>query len=256
MRRRVRLAGARLLGKDCPPLKCELLDANAAEQLLTMLVTAKFRYDPDPISEALHYKRLMDEEGYSVPQISKATGVSATSIYLRMKLLDLDKEIQELIGSGKLPADNKAAEAFLSIPDSKARVMLAKRVARDGMTIKSITAACDRLNTQLKEIPKDPGTIAPALSVGKQRAFGKKVKPDTKVKFDVVRIAVKAMCEKCDIKAASFGPGAEPAWSLIAHAAEETCGTCDVRKVKNACGSCPGVDIVRRIVLAVGEKKA
>lgn len=100
----IRLAGGRLLGKDCPPLECKVMRQNEAEQLLTMIITAKFRYDPDPISEALHYKRLIDEEGYSPSKIARATGIAVTTVDNRLKLLTLEPEIQELIGNFKLPA--------------------------------------------------------------------------------------------------------------------------------------------------------
>jgi len=250
----MRLAGARILGKDCPPLKCELLDASAAEQLLTMVVTAKFRYDPDPISEALHYKRLMEEERYKVPQISQETGVAATQIYQRMKLLDLDKEIQALIGGRKLPCDKQAAEALLSIPDAKARVKLAERMAQLGSGIKAIVASCAKLKEQLEIASKPAPTGAPAVTLGQGRTFGKKMDPKQTVKAAALRRSAAEVCEKCSLLAASI-KAHEPAWSLITHSAEETCNACDVKSVKSACSSCPAVDLLRRIVLAAGEQR-
>ena len=62
----VRLHGARVLGMECPKLKCEVVSTPMAQQMLAMIITAKFRYEPDPISEALHYKRLQEEEKYSL----------------------------------------------------------------------------------------------------------------------------------------------------------------------------------------------
>jgi ParB/RepB/Spo0J family partition protein len=250
----MRLAGARLLGKDCPKLKCEILDASAAEQLLTMLVTAKFRYDPDPISEALHYKRLMDEEGYKIAEVSKATGIAQTSIYQRLKLLGLDKDIQALIGSRLLPSDKRAAEAFLSIPDAKARVKLAERMAQLGSGIKAIVAACAKLKEQLELASKPAPPGVPSVALALRRAFGKKMDAKQTVKAAALRRSAAEVCEKCSLLARSI-KAHEPAWSLITHSAEETCKACDVRAVKSACGSCPAVDLLRRVVLAAGEQR-
>lgn len=48
----MRLAGARLLGSKSPLLKCEVISKSHAEHLLAMIVTAKFRFDPDSICVA------------------------------------------------------------------------------------------------------------------------------------------------------------------------------------------------------------
>lgn len=250
----MRLAGARLLGKDCPPLKCELLAENAAAQALTMLVTAKFRYQPDPISEALHYKRLMDEEGYKVSGIARATGIAATQIYQRMKLLELDKEIQDLIGRRKLPVGKDVAEALLSIPDAKARVKLAERMAGLQAEAKAIVAACAKLKASLAELAKTAAAGSPAVALGQGRAFGKKMDKKQTVKAAELRKSAREVCEKCTVLAEEIRAH-EPAWSLITHSAEETCKICDVKAVKSACRECPAVDLLRRIVVAAGEQR-
>lgn len=247
----IRLAGGRLLGKDCPPLKCEPISASEAEQLLTMLITAKFRYDVDPVSEALHYKRLKDEEGYTVPQISRETGIHATSIYNRLEILKLDPEIQELIGKHNLPADLSAVRAFLSVPNPTARIKLAQRLARDGVTIKSIAAACEKLNAHLEWKGGDNSKGSPSLVLGKKR--GKVVPLKTPVKWKQVRKAAAAMCENCDIRLSVLESASEPAWSLIVHAAEETCQSCNIRAVRGSCLQCPGVDIIHRLTERIGK---
>ena len=237
----MRLAGARLLGKDCPPLKCELLSQNEAEQLLDMVVTAKVRFTPDAISEALHYQRLMDEEDYSIRKIAETTGINPETIRRSLKLLELDKEIQELIIQGVLQQDMRVANALLSIPDVCTRVKLAKRASQDGMTVKAIVAACERCVSQLQKT-SECDTQLP-LTIG-QQSFIKNIPKDKPIKMSQVRKAAKAVCDKCEIKSES---AVEPVWSLIVHAADETCKTCDVRKVKSACDQCPGVEILKRL---------
>ncbi len=251
----MRLAGGRHLGKDCPKLKCELVDQSTAGQLLTMAATAKFRYDPDPISEALHYQRLMDEEGYNIPELGRALGISPSQLYQQMKLLKLDKEIQALIGSRRLPRDARAADAFLSIPDAKARVKLAERMASMEAGIKAIVAACQRLNEQMKEAAqKPPASGVPAIDLARRRTFGKSIGKNQDVKIRKVRQAAAEICEDCNAREASL-KAYEPAWSLITHEAGETCKACDVKAVRSACRDCPAVDLLRRIILSAQEKR-
>lgn len=249
----MRLSGARLLEKSCPRLKCELVNESKARQLIAMVITAKFRYDPDPISKALHYERLIKKEHYTILQIAHATGIHARTVENRLKLLKLEPEIQELVGNLKLPADWKVTQALLSIPDTRVRVKLAQRLSRDNVSIKTIIASCDRLVSRMKESSMDPGRV-PALSIGQQRTFGKTVPADATAKLQQVRDSAKAMCEKCELKLSSLGP--ESAWSLIAHAAEGTCARCNIREVKGTCNQCPGVEIIRHLISAMGEKKS
>lgn len=262
----MRLAGARILGNDCPKLKCELVDQTTAEQLLAMASTAKFRYDPDPVSEALHYKRIMDEEGYTVSQLARLIGIATTTIYIQMKLLELDKEIQALIAARKLPRDNRVVEALLSIADAKARVKLAERLAAMNAGIKAIVIACERLRDQMQN-PATLQTVGPPdKSAGKKAApespsitravgrSGKVVAPEQNVKIREIRKQARVVCEACDIRETSL-KSAEPAWSLLSHAADETCNVCDVRQVRNACGECPAVDLLRRLMKSIGRAK-
>lgn len=251
----VRLAGARLLGSDCPKLKCEVIPADEADQLLAMAVTAKFRYEPDAISEALHYRRLQDEEGFTVQRIVDETGINRVKIDNRLKLLDLDLEIQELVATRKLPCDVRAADAFLSVSNRKARVKLAQRLAHDGATIKTILAACQRLSCRLQEAARVDLEGAPSLVLGQQGSFQKRIPSSATTKWSKVRSAAREMCAKCDAKLASMDRLPEPAWTLITHAAEGTCCGCKVKEVAQACGQCPAVDIMRRLAVAAGARQ-
>jgi len=248
----MRLAGARLLGRDCPPLKCEIVDASAAQQLLDMLVTAKFRYDPDPISEALHYRRLIEEERYTAAEISRLTGVAPGTIKSRLQLLDLDPPIQELVGQGRLPGDARVSAALLAIPDPRARVKLAERLAGEGVSIRAIVAACDRLVESFRERAAQ-STGAPALALMRKGSRTPPPAPEIPAPWAAVRKAAAAMCQVCEVRLSSLQAAGEPAWAMLAHAAESTCGHCNVRQVAGACKECPGVELLRILVHSVEE---
>jgi ParB/RepB/Spo0J family partition protein len=141
----MRLAGARALGAACPPLKCEVIAADRARQLIVMAATSRYHYPKDPVSEALHYRRLTDEEGYSANEIARQTGISSATVHARLKLLELDSEILELIEQKRLPADKHSVDALLGIADPTVRIALAQRLAGvPGMTAKGIQAAAGR----------------------------------------------------------------------------------------------------------------
>ncbi len=242
----LRLHAARALGAECPPLKCELVDADGAEQLLTMSAANTVRYEPDPISEALHYRRLQQEENLTVRDISKATGVYEHRIYHRLKLLDLDEPVQKLMAEGKLPHDARVAEALLAIPDKRARVKLAERLAGEGAGIKAIAGAAWHLKHALEADAraKDQAPMVNHATKARGRAL-----PEGKgrAKWAELREAGAAMCAACSLKEQALPEVAEPAWELIAHAAGETCDRCNLKDVANVCGACPGVELLKRL---------
>jgi ParB-like chromosome segregation protein Spo0J len=244
----LRLAGGQSLGARCPLLKCEVIEADHARQLLLMAITSKFVFPKDPISEGLHYQRLVDE-GYSVQQIAEKTGISWMLIKGRMRWLELEEEIQELVTRGALPRDHRVAEALLSIPDGGARVKLARRLASNRATIEMAQRACGKLAGMLAERSAVAQSSAPAVALSSDGKLTPRKTSSTK--WSGVRVAAQAACEACNVHVDALSHVAEPAWELVTHAAEETCGACSLRELQSLCGECPAVELLRRLARAV-----
>ena len=251
----MRLAGAKLLGAASPKLKCEIITASQAEQYLIMAVTSELRFSPDPISQALNYKRLIDEEGFTPQSIAEASGIHKVTVENRLGLLRLDPQIQHLVAEGRLPVSEAAVEAFLGVPNKEARIKLADRMARDGASVKTIVASCQRLTKRLaaasQEHPR--GGAAPALGLGHKRSGGKSVPENKTLKWSTIRKAAKEICQECEMR---LKEAPEPLWTMVVHSAEETCGSCRVREVSHACVQCPAVDIVQKLLLSCQGRAA
>lgn len=248
----MRLAGARTIGDACPLLKCEIVDQSTAEQMLTMVVANKFRYDPDPISEALHYRNLQGE-GLTLKAIADATGVHYVNITNRLKLLELDEPIQKLIAEGKLPMDRRVAEALLSLPSPEARIKLASRLAHPGIRIRTIVDACARLSAELqsatsKRVRRGQPTKPQTPMLAHANLNGSTPAPEARQSFAALRESANAMCAQCDIKTTTLkDQHPEPAWALVAHTAGEICRDCSLRDLESVCRDCPGVILLRRL---------
>lgn len=240
----LRTVAGQSLGAACPPLKCEVIPADRAGQLLAMLTTTLFHYPKDVISEALHYRRLV-KSGYSQQDIARSLGKAAASIANALKWLELDEEIQELAGQGRLPRDRKVADALLSVSERGARVKLAQRLAASRAGIGAIVAACGRLREEL-ETQKAAGESNPMLALASRRADGK-TRAD-KTSWPDVRAAAQAMCAACDIQKDILPDVPEPAWILITHQAGDCCARCPVRGIRRACEGCPGVELLARLM--------
>lgn len=195
------------------------------------LVANLQRQDLDPIEEALGYKELLDR-GLSVNKIAQKMSVSYPRVNARLRLLELDLEIQQLLAEQKLPKDIRVAEAMLAIPDREVRVKLAKRMAGGNYTINGALQACKVLNEQLRqrqnaeESPNDP----PALVF----ATGKAGKP-RKAIWDALSQV-----------------GKVPPWVLMEISVRDTCKKCALSDIASAttCRECP---LVMLLVQMIGE---
>jgi ParB/RepB/Spo0J family partition protein len=236
----MRLAGARLLEKDCPPLDCKVVDNTEAEQLLTMVAANQVRYDVDPVSEGLHYKSLQ-VEGLSVREISKRTGVYEIRIANRKILADLDEPIQKLIAAGKFPADPRVARALLKLTPA-VRVKLATRISENpNAKLKTILRACEQLleDKQPTRKLKHPATdLSGAVREGKNKNLTAKN----------IRAAAKEICKRCNQMEDRLREGEEPAWSMVSHAADDTCNNCELKDMQRICSCCPAVQLLRNLV--------
>lgn len=239
-----RWRAAQMAGLECVPVFVRPHPGdNVLEELA--LIENVHRQDLNPIEEALSYRSAVDQYG-TITAAAARLGVSTVRISQRLIWLDLEPEIQLLVAQRRLPGDARAAKALLQIGDRQARLKLASRLAYQGVTLKAILAACTRLAQLLAE--QRENEREPMLSRARRRAG--KSKPGTeKLAVPALRDAAREMCAQCDVKAGALGDRCgEPAWALIAHAANDTCGGCPVREVVNACDSCPGVEMLRRII--------
>jgi ParB/RepB/Spo0J family partition protein len=234
-----RLLAAQRLGKDCPPLKCESINADRAQQLLDMAIENFVRSDPNPVDEANHYHRMIDS-GLTVRHISKRTGIGEFKIRQRLMIARLDKQIQEFMAIGKLPHGVPVCEAFQTIPDRELRIKLANRLAKNPNTnTKTIIAACKRL---LEANAPQEKLENPATGLGLTK--GPKIGA---VPWRHVKTASAAVCRSCDLKLSRLEAAGSPAWSLIVHAANEECASCAVGHIRIVCDACPLPAFLKRL---------
>jgi ParB family chromosome partitioning protein len=132
------------------------------------------REDLNPIEQAHAFDRLASEFSLTQEQAAERTGKDRATIANALRLLKLEKPIQELIEEGRLSAGH--GRALLAIPEPKLRLELARRIVRTGMTVRQI----ERLAARTPRTK--PGAPAPSLDANTraaleelQRRFGTRV---------------------------------------------------------------------------------
>jgi ParB family transcriptional regulator, chromosome partitioning protein len=132
------------------------------------------REDLNPIEQARAFQRLTDEFSLTQEQVAERTGKDRATIANLLRLLKLEEPIQDLLEEGRLSAGH--GRALLAIAESKARLDLARRIARGGMTVRQVERLAARgLKPKPASLALSMDPNAKAALEELQRRFGTRV---------------------------------------------------------------------------------
>jgi ParB family chromosome partitioning protein len=117
------------------------------------------RADLNPIEEAVTYRRLADEYHLTQDQIAQKVGKNRTTVTNSLRLLALDKRVQNFIIEGKISMGH--ARALLPITNNDAQFELAERIIEDGLNVREIESIVRTIlnpqdDSHSKELSPDP----------------------------------------------------------------------------------------------------
>ena len=122
-----------------PTLPALVRDVADGESLLLGLVENVAREQLSPVEEARAYASLVDEFELSLGDVSQRVGRSKSAVSNRLRLLELPEEVLWMLARGDLTEGH--ARAVLSLPDDDARRRLARRIAKEGLTVRTAERA-------------------------------------------------------------------------------------------------------------------
>ena len=127
------------------------------ETLLLSLVENVAREDLSPVEEARAYAVLVDEFELSLGDLAERVGRSKAGVSNRLRLLELPEEVLWMLARGELTEGH--GRAVLAVPDDDARLRLARRVARDGLTVRATERAAQESGARRRPalIARRPG---------------------------------------------------------------------------------------------------
>lgn len=227
-----RLRAARMAGlKTVPVVITPALNGDGQQKrLVRALVENIQRVDMNPIEEGKGFQRML-EMGFTRNDIALRLGISLKRITDRLDLLELEPEIQELIGSGKLSKDMRLVKALKDIPDATGRVKMARSLSERKATIQAGIAACLKLASAL-ESKAIGAEHTPALHLATQKAG------------PLNRAIWNAFCQV----------GKVPPWPLMEVCTRDTCERCGLREVASA-QTCKGCALVELLAQMIGKAK-
>jgi len=110
-------------------------DAADRDALLLGLVENVAREELSPIEEARAYALLTDEFGLALGEIAERVGSSKPAVSNRLRLLELSDDVLAMVERGELTEGH--ARAVLAVPDTDGRRRLARKIVRQGLSVRA-----------------------------------------------------------------------------------------------------------------------
>jgi ParB family chromosome partitioning protein len=167
-----------------PTLPAIVKKVGDRDSLLLGLVENVAREQLSPVEEARAYASLVDEFELSLGDVSERVGRSKSSVSNRLRLLELPEEVLWMLARGELTEGH--ARAVLSVPDDEARKRLARRIMKEGMTVRSAERAAQDGGARRR--PRRARFVDPALAERVKNAAQKLTGLEARVSDGALRI--------------------------------------------------------------------
>jgi ParB family chromosome partitioning protein len=149
-------------------------EADDRDSLLLALVENVAREQLSPVEEARAYAVLLDEFGLSLGDVAERVGRSKPSVSNRLRLLELPDEVLWMLARGELTEGH--ARAVLAVREHDERRRLARRIVRDGLSVRAAERAAQASGARRREraaAPIDPD-LAERARVAAERLTGRR----------------------------------------------------------------------------------
>jgi len=119
------------------------------------------REDLNAMEAARAFERLMDEFHLTQEAVAERTGKDRATVANAVRLLKLEKQIQEWIEEGKLTAGH--GRALLAVPEQQLRMRYAHRASRGALTVRQIEKLAARRSQGKHPHPPAPPHLDPNI---------------------------------------------------------------------------------------------
>lgn len=118
---------------EAPCIVRELTDE---QNMLFAIIENMQREDLNPVEEAEGLERMIKSFGLTQEEVSKSVGKSRPYITNSLRLLKLPAEVKDMMSQKQISAGH--ARALLNIGDEKKKIEIAKRIAKEGLSVRDI----------------------------------------------------------------------------------------------------------------------
>ena len=129
-----RYKASQLAGLTTVPAVISNIDDNSSAEVA--LVENIQRRDLTPIEEARSYKNLLDKGYLTQEQLAKKMGLSQSAISNKLRLLNLDNQVQQALLDGKI--SERHARALLTLPNKEDQVTWLNKIIAERITVRDL----------------------------------------------------------------------------------------------------------------------
>lgn len=168
-----RWRAAKIAGlKELPAIIMELSDKDILE---ISLIENIQREDLNPIEEALAYKKLLNEFKITQEELSKRIGKSRVAIANTIRLVNLDKRVQQYVIDGIISEGH--GRVLLSVEDGDLQYEIAQKVIDEKLSVRELEKLIKNINLhkERKINKKDLNPYYKNIRNQLQEHFGTKV---------------------------------------------------------------------------------
>ncbi len=145
-----RWRAAKLAGiKEIPVV---IKDYSDQEIMEIALIENIQREDLNPIEEAQAYQRLIKDYKLKQDEVAEKVSKSRAAITNSLRLLKLDKRVQEMVMEGKL--SNGHARTIISIDDKDKQFMIAQKIFDENLSVREVEKLMRELEKPSKVLKK------------------------------------------------------------------------------------------------------
>lgn len=150
----------------------ELSDSETME---IALIENLQREDLSPIEEALGYKSLMDEHGFSQEEVAESVGKSRPAVANALRLLKLPQSLVQLLNNAKITAGH--ARALLVLENEKQMLELADQIIKKDLSVRQVEKICKKATeTKEEEKPEKKPSFYSMVELALTESLGRKIK--------------------------------------------------------------------------------
>ncbi len=129
-------------------------ELSEAETMELALIENLQREDLSPLEEALGYKTLMDEHGFTQEEVSRSVGKSRPAVANALRLLRLPDSILEYLKYEKISAGH--ARVLITLPQEDLMKEVCEQIVKNDLSVRQTEKLCKKLTADKKpEKPKE-----------------------------------------------------------------------------------------------------
>ncbi len=130
-----------------------IFDGDELKAAEVALIENVQREDLNPVEEAMGYGELIEKFGLTQEQVAKKVGKSRPAVANMLRLLDLPREVLEMLRDGTITAGH--ARALLGLPSREMMVECASKVVDKSMSVREVEAMVQRINNLNREVEEE-----------------------------------------------------------------------------------------------------